>query len=528
MKRTDNLQKSAVVFLISAALVKLIGALFKIPLSSSYGLGDLGFGYFSAAYDFITPVYTLALSGFPVAVARIIADGFASAETVFLKSKKLLLKLSIPVVICTAVIIVPLSYFSANSFDGIFAYIAVLPSVVLCFAVSAFRGYFEGKEQMTLPAISNVIEALGKLILGLLFAIVAIRITGNAAIGAAFAILGIAVGTLASLLFLHFSSKKAFLKVTVESENGKEFSKYFLSIAIPVVIASLAPSLVSFIDSLTVRAQISFLQEEYVKFFEENYPVILLENSNEVNEFSTLLYGIRSKGYTLYNLIPTLTTAVGVAAVPTISRLFAAGDKELLKDKIAFTVKLAAFISVPAGVAYFFFGKQIACLLFGERATTYLTGYLLSIYGVAAIFIGVALPVGMVLQGIGKHNKVLGNVCLSLIVKLILNLGLTASPKINIYGSVFATVCFAVLLFIFNVADLFKYVGFIKSTVIDLLKIIVATAVCIVAALLICHLDNSILMFLFAVFVAVFVYVILNLLLRIFSKDDFNNIKFKD
>lgn len=526
MKRSDNLQSSAVILLISTAIVKLIGALFKIPLSSSYGLGDLGFGYFSAAYDFITPINTLALSGFPVAVAKIIADNSnGSAEAVFQKSKSLLLKLSIPVVIAAAVVIIPLSYFSANSVDGVYAYCTVLPSVVLCFAVSAYRGYFEGKEQMILPAISNVIEAFGKLFLGLLFAVIATRVTGNVAIGAAFAILGIAIGTFASLLFLHFSSKKALFALPAENKNDKEFSKYFISIAVPVAIAALAPSLVSFIDSLTVRAQISFLQEDYIKFFEVHYPAFFLENSDEISEFSTLLYGIRSKAYTLYNLVPTLTTAVGVAAVPTISRLFVAGDKDALKEKIALTAKLAAFISVPAGVAYIFFGRKIACMLFEESATSYLTGNLLAIYGVAAVFIGIALPIGMVLQGIGKHKKVLSNVCIGLIVKLILNLGLTASPKINISGSALATVCFAILLFIFNVADLFKFVGFFKTTLIDLLKILISTAVCITAAILICQLDGSTLMFIFAVFVAVIIYAVLNLLLRTFSKEDFDIIK---
>ena len=49
-------QYGTAVLLVSAVLVKLIGALFKIPLSSAHCLGDEGFGYFSSAYDLFSPI----------------------------------------------------------------------------------------------------------------------------------------------------------------------------------------------------------------------------------------------------------------------------------------------------------------------------------------------------------------------------------------------------------------------------------------------------------------------------------------
>lgn len=522
--KTGNLGKSAVIFLVAAAFVKLIGALFKIPLSSSYGLGDLGFGYFSAAYDLFTPIYTLALSGFPVAIAKIISGdlikGANSPEVTYLKVKRLLFRLSIPVILVVAALIVPLAYLSDNSGQGLLSYLAVLPSVFLCFAVSALRGYFEGKEQMTVPAISNVIEALGKLIFGLGFAIITVKLTGNGALGAAAAILGIALGTFVSLIYLKINYRKKAVSVTFKPENDKEFTRYFLSVSVPIAFAALAPSLVSFIDSLTVSPLLSLTKYDIFNYFTNNYPQIILDNTEELGNFSTLLYGLRSKAYTLYNLVPTLTTAIGVAAVPTISRLFAEGDKEGLNSKIALTVKFSAFLAVPAGVAFLLFGKQIMCLLFTIRVTSYYTGYLLSVYGVAAVFIGVAIPLSLILQSIGRQRVVLQNVLISLAVKLILNIVLTANSNINIFGSVFSTVAFAILLFIFNLVDLIKSVGFIKEIIVDSLKILSSTAACIITALILCIIDDSILMFIFAVFVAVIVYLFVNRLLNTFSKDE--------
>ena len=86
--KEQNITQAAAILLVSTVIVKLIGALFKIPLSADYALGDLGFGYFSVAYDLYVPIYMLALSGFPVAISRMVADytakeRFHDADRVF-------------------------------------------------------------------------------------------------------------------------------------------------------------------------------------------------------------------------------------------------------------------------------------------------------------------------------------------------------------------------------------------------------------------------------------------------------------
>ena len=73
-EQKHTLEQGAVILLVTAILVKITGALFKIPLSSSFCLGDLGFGYFSAAYDLINPFTILSISGLPVAVSKLVAE----------------------------------------------------------------------------------------------------------------------------------------------------------------------------------------------------------------------------------------------------------------------------------------------------------------------------------------------------------------------------------------------------------------------------------------------------------------------
>ena len=77
-RKQQSFEYGAIILLCSTVLVKIIGAFFKIPLSNL--IGDLGFGYFSSAYDLFTPIYTLAMAGLPIAISRVIAERMAKAR----------------------------------------------------------------------------------------------------------------------------------------------------------------------------------------------------------------------------------------------------------------------------------------------------------------------------------------------------------------------------------------------------------------------------------------------------------------
>ena len=63
---------------ISTFMVKIMGALFRIPLQRL--IGTAGMGYFSTAYDVFVPIYSLAMAGLPIAVSRIVAQCVAETH----------------------------------------------------------------------------------------------------------------------------------------------------------------------------------------------------------------------------------------------------------------------------------------------------------------------------------------------------------------------------------------------------------------------------------------------------------------
>ena len=144
--REKGFQRGAFLLLCSAVIVKLIGALFKIPLSSRYCLGDLGFGYFSSAYDLFTPFYALAMAGLPVAVSKTVSEYSAQGrfndvrETLKI-SRRVYLAAGLICFLCLSVFIYPFSRLTDSTGAGIYSLAAMIPSVVFCCLMSAYRGY---------------------------------------------------------------------------------------------------------------------------------------------------------------------------------------------------------------------------------------------------------------------------------------------------------------------------------------------------------------------------------------------------
>jgi len=172
-KKTAGLVISGVAVLaFSNIVVKIIGLLFKVPMHSI--LGDMGMGYFNAAYEVYKWFYTLSTAGLPIAVSVFVAESRAKRR--YNQTKKILrvtLLLFIIVGITgTAVMIVFASLFAgiAGSPHAAPAIICLAPTLFFICVASAYRGYFQGHQYMTPTAVSQIIETAGKLIIGIVFA----------------------------------------------------------------------------------------------------------------------------------------------------------------------------------------------------------------------------------------------------------------------------------------------------------------------------------------------------------------------
>ena len=532
-----SFQRGALLLLCSAVIVKLIGALFKIPLSSKYCLGDLGFGYFSSAYDLFTPFYALAMAGLPVAVSKTVSEYLAKGRygevrQMLKVSRRVYLAAGLICFLCLSAIIYPFSKLTDSTGAGIYSLFAMTPSVVFCCLMSSYRGYYQGLNNMLPTAVSELLEALCKLVLGFGFGFFTVKITGDVAFGAAAAILGITVGTAVSTFYLKLYYRIKGDGISPDKLSGspilggRSAAKALILIAVPVALASLAGNIALIIDALTVRRQLSALDEGSFNIIREMYAYSVADyNKTAVlpitnGQLSALLYGIRGKAYTLFNLVPTLTTVIGVSAVPVIAGLNAEKDYKALNRNLNSALKLVSLISLPAGIGLFVASDRIMELLYDSAASVEIGAPLLKIFGIAAVFAGISIPLTGILQAMGKQKTALINIGAGAAVKLIIGMLTVAVPEINVNGAALGTLaCYAVI-FVLHTAVLLKS----KEVTLDIktvfLKPLVAALLCGVVAQMVLYIGNSLFITTLAILAAVLVYMICLILLKTLAEED--------
>ena len=532
-----SFQRGALLLLCSAVIVKLIGALFKIPLSSKYCLGDLGFGYFSSAYDLFTPFYALAMAGLPVAVSKTVSEYLAKGRygdvrQMLKVSRRVYLAAGLICFLCLSALIYPFSKLTDSTGAGIYSLFAMTPSVVFCCLMSSYRGYYQGLNNMLPTAVSELLEALCKLVLGFGFGFFTVKITGNVAFGAAAAILGITVGTAVSTFYLKLYYRIKGDGISPDKLSGspilggRSAAKALILIAVPVALASLAGNIALIIDALTVRRQLSALDEGSFNIIREMYAYSVADyNKTAVlpitnGQLSALLYGIRGKAYTLFNLVPTLTTVIGVSAVPVIAGLNTEKDYKALNRNLNSALKLVSLISLPAGIGLFVASDRIMELLYDSAASVEIGAPLLKIFGIAAVFAGIAIPLTGILQAMGKQKTALINIGAGAAVKLIIGMLTVAVPEINVNGAALGTLaCYAVI-FVLHTAVLLKSQEVTLDIKTVFLKPLVAALLCGVAAQMVLYIGNSFFISTLAILAAVLVYMICLILLKTLAEED--------
>ena len=532
-----SFQRGALLLLCSAVIVKLIGALFKIPLSSKYCLGDLGFGYFSSAYDLFTPFYALAMAGLPVAVSKTVSEYLAKGRygevrQMLKVSRRVYLAAGLICFLCLSAIIYPFSKLTDSTGAGIYSLFAMTPSVVFCCLMSSYRGYYQGLNNMLPTAVSELLEALCKLVLGFGFGFFTVKITGDVAFGAAAAILGITVGTAVSTFYLKLYYRIKGDGISPDKLSGspilggRSAAKALILIAVPVALASLAGNIALIIDALTVRRQLSALDEGSFNIIREMYAYSVADyNKTAVlpitnGQLSALLYGIRGKAYTLFNLVPTLTTVIGVSAVPVIAGLNAEKDYKALNRNLNSALKLVSLISLPAGIGLFVASDRIMELLYDSAASVEIGAPLLKIFGIAAVFAGIAIPLTGILQAMGKQKTALINIGAGAAVKLIIGMLTVAVPEINVNGAALGTLaCYAVI-FVLHTAVLLKSQEVTLDIKTVFLKPLVAALLCGVVAQMVLYIGNSLFITTLAILAAVLVYMICLILLKTLAEED--------
>ncbi len=452
MKKQTFLQGSLILG-VSALTAKLLGALFKIPLTSL--LGGTGMGYFSCAYGLFLPLYAVFVTGLSTAVARPVAEcaargNLAGTQRIRSVARRFFLLAGILGMAAAVLLAKPFALYTAESPAAYPAVLAIAPAVLFSCLTAVERGYHEGLCNMYPTAISQAIEALCKLLCGLwLCHIVMVSRDLPAAadresLAAAAAVLGVTASTAAGWLCTLLFSRRAVVSVRSDHTPMVQILRTLLSVMIPVALAALVSNLTSLADLLTVirmlNAQLSADPEGF-------YRGSALSAGIPPEEAAAFVYGsFMGLSVTVFNLVPALTNMFAKGVLPCTAQAWARGDRRAAADHARQVLLLTAFAAVPAGCGIFALADGILEFLFAGRDAEIAAACMgLRYLAPGVIFLCLASPVFSLLQAIGKAKLPVFIMAFGTIVKLLGNLLLI--PHLYAGGAALSTsLCYGVIL----------------------------------------------------------------------------------
>lgn len=479
----------AAILAVGIMVVKVIGMFYKIPLLNI--IGEQGSADFGNAYNIYAVLLTISTAGLPVAVSKLVSEANATGRQ---NQVRRVFRLSLALFLTLGVLsFLIMSFGSAqlaalmNDDQAAPGIRALAPAVICVGCLSAFRGYAQGHGNMTPTAVSQIIEALCKLVVGLGLAYWLVKAGADQSHAAAGAITGVTVGTIVALAYMLLNylmgrSQSGLSKDTPDS-NGT-IVRNLLMIAVPITISSSMVGIVTVIDSSLVQGQLQrallentdcwalykdFMSfdklESALKAWQATLPegttisMSLLSDQlagegtktaialhDALEDASRTLYGNYNGALNIYNLPTSLMAAITAAVIPAVSGTLARRDRKGAARVAGSALRISALLAFPMGVGLYVLGEPIMALIF-PSLTSQLAGPLLSTLGLATVFVCMMLVCNSILQAYGFVNLPVVIMLAGGVIKIVLNYNVVVLPQVGIYGAPLGNIfCFALCL----------------------------------------------------------------------------------
>ena len=452
IKKQTFLQGTAVLAM-ATVLVKLMGFLFKVPLNNI--IGEDGFGYFNTAYDVYNVLLMISTTGLPVAMSRMISQAqtlgnHAQIKRIYRTSLYVFLTIGMVGSLGMLFFCRQLSVMVTTNENSWAAIAALAPCVLLICLVSAYRGFFQGQSNMTPTSVSQIFEAVTRLVVGLGLAWLVMKLTGEAAVraqgivlasgetaqdygditlAAGGAILGVTLGSLISVVYLHHKFRQSNQILSLGGGTAKttrSTMKELLSIAVPITLGSAGLQIINLFDTMIYMRRLTGALQWTEK---------MADSAKGVYNFCQTVFALPC------SFIPTITIAV----IPAITASLTRKDLAEAKATSESSVRTMALIAMPCAAGLFVMAEPVIRLL----CSTYtedkiqLAATMLAILGLTVIFNSLVLLLNAIMQAHGDVVTPVVNMLIGGIIKIIVNYILVGQPNLNIVGAPIGTfICY--------------------------------------------------------------------------------------
>lgn len=429
-------------------IVKLIGALYKIPIGNI--LGDEGNGHFSNAYTIYNLLLMVSTAGLPIALSKTISEANTQGRRnqvhrIFNVALITFCILGLVSFLVMYFFAGPLTEFQGNS-SAVYAVRALAPACFFVCVISAFRGYAQGHSNMIPTSVSQIIEALGKLVIGLALAWYLMKIGAGSAKAAAGAIFGVTAGAGISLVFLifdHIFRRKREKRLSDdEPESSGAILRRLLTIAIPITVGASVVPITTWLDTYQVQ---NILREVLNAQSAEWYL------KNVVTDPVVAMYGAYQKAINVFNLPSSFMVALTASIIPAISACRTRRDKKGAGQIAESSLRVGVMFACPAGIGLFVLASPIMKLLYPTTDHT-VADPCMAILGIASIFVCVMFLCNAILQASGFVNLPILVMAIGCASKLIVNNFLVRMEGIGITGAPVGTLVCYVLVSVMEMA----------------------------------------------------------------------------
>lgn len=433
---------------IAGVVIKLLGAVFRIPLTN--WIGDNGMSYYGFAYSIYGALLVLSTAGIPVAISRMVSERIAVGEY---KNAHKVFKVATAMLFVIGIISFALCYFGGEWItaklgnpDAALAVKAISPALLFVPLFSAFRGYFQGRQNMNPTAISEITEQLVRVIFGLYLAYKLLD-TGlkEAAAGASFGASAGSIAGLGVIVLIYLVNRKTIhRKINLHNKHVEETNvllRKIVAIAVPIIIGSEIMPIMTLLDTGIIMTRLQATGWSY--------------------EEAKSLYGLLS-GFcnSLIAFPQVFTQAVAVSLVPAIAAAFKVKDTKNVQGNIQLGYRTTMIMAFPCAFGIFALAEPILLLLYpAQKASAIAAVPTLMIMAISVIFLAITQTSVGVLQSIGKQMVPVIHLAIGCVGKVIVTFILVGIPAFNIKGAAIGTMLAYVVALVLNNLSVKKYTG---------------------------------------------------------------------
>ncbi|OXM13085.1 putative polysaccharide biosynthesis protein [Paenibacillus herberti] len=444
MTKKDSLIRGTLILAAAALIARALGLFQRVPLDYLFTGG--GSGYLAVANNVYLYLLVIATAGIPSAISKMVSERYAlgrpeEAQRIYRAG---LLFGAVTGVLLAVVLYIIAPWYAEHLVKSPAAtgsIRAIAPALILFPIIAMMRGYFQGRQMMSAGGISQIVEQIARVLLGIALAVTVFNwgwgdtwVSAAATFGSVFGSLG------AFLVMLYYARKLKKADMEEQLAAGAEaisaartaraaasqlklggIYREIFKMSIPVVVTAMTVQFIYLIDS-------SF----FIRWTEGFY--VNGETAEKIRNY--LIYN----GQSIAGLPPILAIALAQSILPVLSAAYSVGKHDEVQRQASLVMRIVVFTGVPMALLLTVAAHSVNGLLFADPNASGMVAALT----IGTIFQITMLTTNSILFGIGTPRPAMISTLIGYAVKVFGSMLL--GPVMGGYGFVLASMlCFMII-----------------------------------------------------------------------------------